>query len=334
MLGREGYGLEGAEGKAIVGHAFWCGKMNASEFEVRDEIEDFGGELGCIPIFQLSQADFNDACYSKNRPSEEGEVAGVEDSTGKRFYSGTYVVLRFFHRLRRFMDQKRVVEIGCGTGIVGAVIGSSSQVESMVITDGNPSTLEKITKRNVARLCSDYSRGKVHVCQLYWPPALPSVDAPSPSIAEIFNKYNNNSSFDVVLGSELMYYTTDIPQLFSTVRQLTSDNGVFLHGHVFRRTGQIDEWIEETAQYGYTTVEVLPPSLLTEEELKYHPEWWKVRVLVTARVERMSTLLSDLQNQTSLGQLKFVPFQEEQWEEDHESSNNQSAIMPLISLFD
>lgn len=310
--------------------------MNTLEFEVRDEIDDFGGELGCIPIYQLSQADFNDACYSKNRPSDEGEVDGVEDSTGKRFYSGTYVVLRFFHRLRRFMDQKRVIEIGCGTGIVGAVIGSSSQVESMVITDGNPSTLEKITNRNVARLCPESSRGKVHVCQLYWPPASPLVDVPSPPIAEIFEKYNNNASFDVVLGSELMYYTTDIPQLFSTVRQLTSDNGVFLHGHVFRRTGQIDEWIEETAQYGYTTVEVLPTSLLTKEELNYHPEWWKVRVLVTARVERMQTLLNDLQNQVSLGLLNFVPFQEDQWEDDDdaaESCNDQVTIVPLTSLF-
>lgn len=103
--------------------------------------------------------------------------------------------------------------------------------------------------------------------------------------------------------------------------------------------GQIDEWIEETSRYGYTTVEVLPTSLLTEEELKYHPEWWKVRVLVTARTETMSGLLNDLQNHVSLGRLKFVPFQEEQVEEDDdasESNNDQSSTekdAPLSSLF-
>lgn len=301
-----------------------------------EEVEDFGEDIGCIPIYQLTRSAFNDACNSKL--NARAEVIGSDDSTGKRLYSGTYVVLRFFYRIRQLLKGKQVVEIGCGTGIVGAILNRTAEVAHLVLTDGNTNTLE-ITRQNIKRLCSEVAYApSIHVVPLFWPATVHDSTSIDPQIAQLFHAFANNAPFDIVLGSELMYYTTDIAQLFSTFRQLIGHQtqGIFLHGHVFRRDGQIDEWISITAAYDYVTMEVLPTSLLTATELRHHPEWYKVRVLVTAHVTVLPGLLQSITEVDSLSgspqsstckPLRLVPLQEIQVDEEElaelEGSNNE-----------
>lgn len=306
-----------------------------------EEIEDFGEGIGCIPIYQISQSSFNDACSTKNNTAAED--VGGDDSTGKRFYSGTFVVLRFLHRVRGFLNGKSVIEIGCGTGIVGATMSNTSSLHRMVLTDGNQVTLH-IARKNVERLCPmDYER-KVFVDTLFWPPKQDSPVPIHPTVASLFDRYTSGLPFDVVLGSELMYYTTDISQLFFTVRQLTADKGVFLHGHFFRKPGQIEEWMKEIESYGYSTMEVVAISLLKAQELAEHPEWYRVRVLVTAPVSEMSSVLAALQTAAEALQndlqvvkkpLVFIPLQDEQldYEDDDSDEQNDHGGGAMFDLF-
>jgi hypothetical protein len=51
-------------------------------------------------------------------------------------------------------------------------------------------------------------------------------------------------AFDVAIGSELMYYMSDLPALCSVLSTcLDPSRSCFLSAHVFRKDGQLDEWV-------------------------------------------------------------------------------------------
>jgi hypothetical protein len=85
--------------------------------------------------------------------------------------------------------------------------------------------------------------------------------------------------FDVVIGSELTYYNTDMALLVATVQGLLSDytagssgsgeggsgsgggavravSGLFIHAHIFRKEGQEEELIQCFAVVGWDSAEV------------------------------------------------------------------------------
>lgn len=308
------------------------------ELTFHEELEYFGEEIGSLPIYQITQSAFNTACDSKRNASADN--LGASDSTGKRIYSGTYVVIRFFHRIRELFsteeDAKSVVEIGCGTGTVGAILSRTCNLHRLLLTDGNTDTLT-IAHKNMMRLSGCQVGVNVNIAPLYWPETIPNSVTIHPEILSLFEKYNNAQPFDIVLGTELMYYTTDIAQLFSTFRQLTGHKhtGIFFHGHVFRRSDQILEWLKETAKYNYVTMEIPPNAILTRQELSEHPEWYRVRVLFTAHQSMVSTITDRLQNlnnkHPTVPPLIFVPFQEEFFEED--ANENEEEEQSVFALF-
>jgi hypothetical protein len=52
------------------------------------------------------------------------------------------------------------------------------------------------------------------------------------------------ATFDVAIGSELMYYMFDLPALCSMLGTcLDPARSCFLSAHVFRKDGQLDEWV-------------------------------------------------------------------------------------------
>lgn len=247
------------------------------------QVEYFGPILGNVGISQLPMIDFNQACLSSNSKGSDNF-----DSTGKRMYAGAHVSIRFLTSFKDLVHQKTVIELGCGTGAVGLLANSQAKMSTLLLTDGNSDTLE-ITAKNISIICNT-SESSIHIKtqQLLWGNQIHVNKAISA---------NSSSQFDVVLGCELMYYQTDIGLLLSTVLSLIAGegakSGLFIHSHLFRRAGQEEELIEILSRFNWTTLEVPHECFLSAEELSYHPEWYRVRTLVSGSLECIHQLLID-----------------------------------------
>jgi SAM-dependent methyltransferase len=247
--------------------------------------EYLGEKLGLLSFYQLSYENFNLSCLSKNIK------ASNSDSTGKRLYAGGHVGIRFFQNYSALFDCKSVVELGCGTGIVGLTTLMSSNMAYLLLTDGSEDTLQ-ITNLNIARILSEkpIKVDKVSCQKLYW--------GKDEHIEEALQSLplSHGRGFDLVIGCELMYYNTDIPSLVSTVLSLVEkETGMFFHCHLFRKLNQDLEMIKAFADYGWTTYEIEKDDFFSSQELLDHPEWYDIRMMVSGKEEtliEMSTSFS------------------------------------------
>jgi hypothetical protein len=72
----------------------------------------------------------------------------------------------------------------------------------------------------------------------------PAAPAPAPVEAAPAGAAEAGAAFDVAIGSELMYYMSDLPALCSVLAScLDPSRSCFLSAHVFRKDGQLDEWV-------------------------------------------------------------------------------------------
>lgn len=176
-----------------------------------DEV-DFGNLAGSIKLVQLSYGAFNERC--KTHKGDEIEEDG--DRTGLRVYTGAQAMVRFLYRFPWLIKGQRVVELGCGVGAVG-LLASRLGPTCVVLTDGSVETLE-LTRRNVATFqalpslspgFSPSSHGST------------SAIASLPSLAVHKLQWDSHAAivdllhaqkvdkFDVVIGTDLMYYNVD-----------------------------------------------------------------------------------------------------------------------------
>jgi len=245
--------------------------------------EYFGRQIGSIALYQLPMLEFNQACMSSNSTQEKDF-----DSTGKRMYAGAHVAIRFLAAHSELLLNRSVIELGCGTGAVGLLANEHANIRKLVLTDGNRDTLV-ITERNIHKFNESKLDTAIKVDDqlLIW-----GCDV---DIANVISM-NNDNPYNVVVGCELMYYQTDIDLLLSTVMKLMTKDGkttgVFIHAHLFRRSGQEQELIDHLLAYHWTTIEIPPKTFLAKEELSYHPEWYRVRTLISAPAEVIEGLLA------------------------------------------
>eukprot|EP01040_Poterioochromonas_malhamensis_P015694 gene15694-17611_t len=251
--------------------------------ECEESEEYFGEILGNVQFYQFSYQQFQLDCLSCN--------SNNHDSTGKRLYAGGHVGIRFLQSLSTIVESKSVLELGCGTGIIGLSLflrQDTSGPSRLLLTDGALPTLE-ITEKNVQRINSSSTKPlrDVSTQELLWGNTTHLNQA---------LLTNSNKSFDIVIGCELMYYSTDIPLLFSTIHHLLDPNeGVFIHVHHFRRNQQEDEMIQECDKYNWITVEIPKSIFIEKNELDQHPEWYQIRALITGKksaIERVTSMLS------------------------------------------
>lgn len=104
--------------------------------------------------------------------------------------------------------------------------------------------------------------------------------------------YERNS-FDIIIGSELMYYKTDVLLLSETVSALLCAGGVFVHTHYFRVDGLAAELATAMENIGLVTIEYTISDLLTKEDQSIHPEWLRADCLFSACPEVVDRLLAE-----------------------------------------
>lgn len=260
------------------------------------EDEYFGPKIGSISLYEASWVDFNHNCSSSSSLQS--------DQTGQRMYAGAHVAIRFLVHHPELVEDQSVIELGCGTGVFGLLAFQHSAMKRLVLTDGIADTL-RITQQNISHLLPSTTRtAPVTACQLAWD-SLEDIQA-------VRTNFNEGRGYDVVLGCELMYYKTDVHTLLQAVWNLCEEGnekkGLFIHCHLFRRLGQEEELISILAQRGWQTLEILAKDFLCQEELSQHPEWYSMRMLVSAPNERIESLRQSYPS--------WIPFQAVQPEDD------------------
>ena len=268
---------------------------------INSEIVDFGPLSGQKNIVQFSGEAFHRACLQVN--------SKTSDNTGLRIHPGAHVATRFLLKHSDLIHDKKVCELGCGTGVYGLISTRGGNVSSHIsLTDGNPETV-KIASQNVAEFASDSSSSKISCGQLLWGSddsineLIESVSGylkkNASTVGEDFKVENHDCSsssskqsyFDVIIGCELFYYRTNVEELLYTVLKLTNSSGIFVHSHVFRRCGQDVEMINYFSDHGWITLEVPVQKFIDSKELEEHPEWFNVHCLVSGPIEIMNDLL-------------------------------------------
>lgn len=286
------------------------------------EIVDFGPSLGTEQIVQLAGEAFHNACLQVNSKNV--------DNTGLRIHAGAHVAIRFLLANSILIGNRRVCELGCGTGVFGLIGTRGGSIPSqLVLTDGNPDTVE-IAKLNVQQLAAPSSSSKVSCHQLLWGSkvyvdnlllahtelsgsgSFEQLTEPDETSAQQYSKLAAedilpavplliSSPFsDVVIGCELFYYRTNVEELLYTVLQLTDSKGIFIHSHVFRRPGQDSELINYLFLHGWITVEIPVQLFVEEKELADHPEWYGVHTLISGPEDRVNRLMESRNRQNDL----------------------------------
>jgi hypothetical protein len=263
------------------------------ELAYRLEESDFGEVLGHRSLYQISAQDHHSECLTSNR------TAG--DSTGLRVYAGSHLIVRFLVQYNELMNGKSIMELGCGIGGVGLLGTTFCSPELLVLTDGSSRTYG-ILQKNID-LVQEGRGADAFTClrtPLSWGNDI-EIAVAQQLCAD--NTSSVNLRYDVVLGSELMYYSTSVETLISTVIKLTNHRGLFIHGHIFRKAGQELELIAQLAQHQWVTLEVPCAEYISSHELSQNPSWWTARMLLSGPVE----IIAQLQAQHP----KWIVFREE-----------------------
>lgn len=235
---------------------------------VYDEIE-LGKNMGFLNVYQWSGKSSNEACLQIN--------SSASDNTGLRMYFGSYVACQFITKhLHDFLCGKTVCEIGCGIGVLSIITARDCSVKSIVLTDGNDDALE-LAALNIANV-----KGvDISIAKLEW------------GANEVNTFMTTRIPYDIVLGSELMYYSVDVSSLLCTVQSILTKDGLFFHAHIFRRCDSEQDLIDAHDRIGWRCLEVPLTQFIAKDELRQQSEWYKVRCLVSGTSVSISQLLSD-----------------------------------------
>jgi hypothetical protein len=161
----------------------------------------------------------------------------------------------------------------------------------LYLTDGNDASVH-LTRENGREVGQDCTCMK-----LDW-----SNDADFDAVLSSSGRY-----FDVIIGSELLYYRTDSEMLVEAVTRLATPDAIFVHAHVIRVCGQGEALVSYLNANGWVTIEI-PIVVVAREELNFHAEWHSVRCLVSLKGSSLEGLLALLPSEVR----EFcIPFREE-----------------------
>eukprot|EP00455_Lapot_gusevi_P041598 TRINITY_DN4841_c0_g2_i1.p1 TRINITY_DN4841_c0_g2~~TRINITY_DN4841_c0_g2_i1.p1 ORF type:complete len:276 (-),score=41.00 TRINITY_DN4841_c0_g2_i1:172-999(-) len=219
------------------------------------EVFDFDGiqiEISCVnPLAHLR------LCSSEN------ESFGQSCNTGLRVFAGASAMCWFLLRHSHLVLNKKVVELGCGCGLSGIMAARFAQ--EVCLTDGQQTTLDLAAEntRNIAPC-------RVSTALFDWS-SLQALDQSLESLRQQIEPI-----FDVVIGTELMYFRVDVECMLRAAHSLMHDRSLFLMTHCNRLTDgnqklhdaarDLNMWVafvpllaflskEEIAKYGWSNVE-------------------------------------------------------------------------------
>jgi len=165
-----------------------------------------------------------------------------QEISGRKVWCGSILLSNYLLENRTILKGKRILELGCGTGILGMAMSSLFLGESddigpkcIAMTDGDKEALkllyENIRNNNIPSNATDATR-------LYW-----GDEEEYTSFSDwCTNKWprlwegNKNVTFDTIIAGDVMY-KSELPILFfQTIKRFLSPEGILYLCHVPRST--------------------------------------------------------------------------------------------------
>lgn len=188
------------------------------------------------------------------------------DATGHCVWAGAFLLIQCIHDLEKFnVENKRVIEFGCGTGIGGIAMmmvnNPSITPSHLCFTDNDPDAL-KVCERNCK--LNDLPEAKYSIKELTWGE----------------RDIEQTDTFDVALATDVLYDVDLIEPLFTTVSNCIPSKGIFILSHIPRacyNEGNPPEAVEDlekyiidqAVKYNLQLIDIIRPS---EEEDGFVPE--------------------------------------------------------------
>lgn len=272
------------------------------------------GPLGSCQLEMLEHFSFLSKCTDTSN-----------DSTGLRVYVGSNVFVRFLHAYASVIfagDVERDgIELGGGVGLNTVALNRCNiNFRSLICTDGNSRAVE-IAKKNIS-IKTETSSGTMMSCaELLW------------NELEVENFMAERDRFQVVYGSELFYYQTDVESLIRTVLRLADkEQGMFISTHIFRVDGQEELVIDSLRRIGGWEAYVVPiDAFVSNHELEGQPGWYNCRTLVCGSPALLENLISRGGKQTESWRAYSDVLKEESVEREYENSST-SFFMNLSNV--
>lgn len=176
---------------------------------------------------------------------EQRASSSLSGSTGMVVWNSSILLARLLERMaiidRTALVDQTVLELGCGTGLV-SLAAACLRAGRVVATDGNPAVVE-LAAANIDR----NRRATIDAIQ--------AVPLPWGLLAAA----DYNETADLVVGSDLTYYSGNWPALAETISTVLKPTGSLLYlslGHAgFNVQAELDGFLSVASGYG-----LMPPA--------------------------------------------------------------------------
>ncbi|XP_078680189.1 protein N-lysine methyltransferase METTL21A-like [Branchiostoma floridae x Branchiostoma belcheri] len=167
---------------------------------------------------------------------EGGEDKTASCLTGQMVWPAARVLSRYLVDQPELVQDRTVLELGAGTGLLGLVAASLSPCpRKVVLTDNNMTTLDMI-EANIEENFPAQAATTPHCAHLHW--------------GENLDKFlYDHGKFDVILGADVILWMQYIRPLFETVKNLLSqsETATFLLCYQCRRA-ELKHKVHEAAK--------------------------------------------------------------------------------------
>eukprot|EP01006_Ploeotia_vitrea_P057205 TRINITY_DN68160_c2_g1_i1.p1 TRINITY_DN68160_c2_g1~~TRINITY_DN68160_c2_g1_i1.p1 ORF type:complete len:253 (-),score=21.65 TRINITY_DN68160_c2_g1_i1:402-1160(-) len=152
-------------------------------------------------------------CYTVLPPDEavallEDETDATNDYTGQVVWNGCEFLCQYLIKHKELVHNRTVVELGAGTGLVSCVAALCCEAASVMVTDGNETTLD-LLRQNVDSCITEHatpsSLDRVHIKKYLWGDAVEDWCPPETS---------------VVLAADVLYAFHAVQPLFASAAAL------------------------------------------------------------------------------------------------------------------
>ncbi|ORX81589.1 S-adenosyl-L-methionine-dependent methyltransferase [Anaeromyces robustus] len=184
----------------------------------------------------------------------------INQNTGNLVWDGAYILSKYLYRLR--LKNKKCIELGCGTGLVGITAWTyGADITLTDIEEVIPLVKENVSV-NVDKVLSDktsdnnleLSKDNIRIKTLNW----------GSENCKDLDKY------DIVFGSEILYYSKSHKALIETLQQICNENTLCVFIYKTRNLGE-EHFFELAKNEGFTIEFIDNKKLVSEfQESEYH----------------------------------------------------------------
>ena len=158
------------------------------------------------------------------------------DLTGQVLWPGAKHLSEYFSLNPEVLSHKTILEVGSGSGLCG--LYCSHLAEKTILSDGNDIVMRLLEKNK------EFGKN-IEIVKIDW-----CDENPGSKLSE----KNLQTTFEYIIGADVVYWSSSIVPLFNTVNRLLSNNGKFIMCYTLRANNIYRDLIELSQKLGFSNV--------------------------------------------------------------------------------